>query len=180
MTEETHRIDTPTFLFMLVIAFFIFDLPRLLTVIIPLAATIPAGAVGWIPLLGQIFSGWIIGGSNLMQTLVSIGLAIFGYATMGLWFACKGVQPLGGRNPTGRIATLLCTFLVSWIPIINWIFFFPLTVWVCKLWYDSRRDEKVDNAEAQGQYVEYNMDDVERNARRVRLPTRRFIRKKSY
>ena len=150
MNEESkQRIDKTKFISMLVVAFCLFDLPRLATGIIPLAATIPAGLVGWIPLLGQLFAGWILGGSNLLETLASGTLAILGYSTMGMWLMTSGVSLFGGKNPAGRVVTFLITFLISWLPIINLFVSFPLTVWVFKMGYDARSEDKEQEKEAQ-------------------------------
>lgn len=154
---------------MVVVAFCLFDLPRLATGIIPLAATIPAGLIGWIPLLGQLFAGWVIGGSNLLETLASGMLAIFGYSTMGVWFMSSGVSLFGGRNPTGRVATFLLTFITSWLPIINLFVFFPLTLWVVKMIYDARSEDKEKAKLGNTRYNE------RKNYSRMRRPLRRYV-----
>ncbi len=145
------------------VAFCLFDLPQLATGIIPLAATIPAGLLGWIPLLGQMFAGWVIGGSNLFQTLASWVLSILGYSTMALWLMMSGVSLFGGRSPAGRIVTLGAMFLVSLIPILNIFLFFDLSVWVFKMSYDARREDKEKAEEAKVGYNRKNFMRVQRH-----------------
>ena len=167
--EPTQRIDTTKAVSMLVVSFFLFDLPRLATAIIPLAATIPAGLIGWIPLLGQMFAGLVIGGSNLLETLASGMLSILGYSTMGLWFMSAGVPLFGGRSPTGRVVTFLLTFLVSWLPVINLFLFFSLTLWTAKMLYDQWRDDKEKGKTAKTGY------NGGKNFSRMRKPLRRYV-----
>ncbi len=114
------------------------------------AGAVVATIVLWLPFVGQIVGLIALYAGIFLQWIFGIILTILGYSTMGLWFTNSGVSLFGGKNPSGKVATFLITYLLSWVPFLDLL---PgLTTWTVKMLYDNWHEDKENAKEAEGEY----------------------------